>query len=257
MLDTHAKPCPMPRCLWHPSAIEADWQPAVAIGSIFRTITGDGRVPDYGLHGVLRVLLCGTNGTRDLVVQLIGQAPATVAQTILQPILDETRLAPKTCTRASLNNEKANSKGKVRMECAAAVVHFMWNKGWEKVIDACLQHPSVGQHQVAGKSWESVCKTWWQNFASMCMFAWRSAWFSGANVGRLRRHSVAIGTSHNELQWGKLPWTYLWRILSKVSCFAMEGSHRRLKCTLRNSGGLSLLRGRLGVQVIVDNQPHH
>ena len=38
-----------------------------------------------------------------------------------------------------------------------------------------------------------------------------------------------------------------------VSCFAMEGSHQRLKRTLRNSGGLSLLRGRLGVQVVVHN----
>ena len=44
-----------------------------------------------------------------------------------------------------------------------------------------------------------------------------------------------------------------WRILSKFSCFAMEGSHRRLKRMLRNSGGLSLLRGGLGVQVVVDN----
>ena len=37
------------------------------------------------------------------------------------------------------------------------------------------------------------------------------------------------------------------RILSKCSCFAMEGSHRRLKRMLRNSEGL-------GVQVAVD---HH
>ena len=44
-----------------------------------------------------------------------------------------------------------------------------------------------------------------------------------------------------------------WRILSKFSYFAMEGSHRRLKRMLRKSGGLSLLRGRLGVQVVVDN----
>ena len=44
-----------------------------------------------------------------------------------------------------------------------------------------------------------------------------------------------------------------WRILSKFSYFAMEGSNRRLKRMLRNSGGLSLLRGRLGVQVVVDN----
>ena len=164
---------------------------------------------DYGLHGVLRVLLCGINGTRDVVVQLTGKAPATVARTMLQPILDEARLAAKTCTRASLNNEKPNNKGIVRMECAA-VIHFMRNKGWEKVINACLQHPSVWQHQVAGKSWESVCNTWWENFASMCVFIWRSAWLSAADLGRLRRHSIAMGAAHNELQWGKLLWTHLW-----------------------------------------------
>ena len=60
---------------------------------------------------------------------------------MLQSILDEAWLAANFCTRASLNNEKAKSKGKVRLECAAAV-HFMHNKGWEKVIYACLQHPS-------------------------------------------------------------------------------------------------------------------
>ena len=84
------------------------------------------------------------------------------------------------------------------------------------------------------------------------------------DLGRLRNHSIAMGAAHNELQWGKLLWTHLWidhmyyfaekwRILSKFSCFAMEGSHQRLKCMLRNSGGLSLLRGRLGVQVVVNN----
>ena len=236
------------------SAIDGNWEPAVAINAIYRTITSDRRVPDYGLHGVLRVLLCAINGTRDLFVQSTGKAPATVARTMLQPVLDQARLAARTCTRASLNNDKANSKGKVRMECAAAI-HFMRNRGWEKIIDACLEQPSVRQHQVGGKSWQSVCKTWWENFASMCVYAWRSAWFSGADLGRLRNHSIAMGAAHNELQWGKLLWTHLWidhmyyfakkwRILSKFSCFAMEGSHRRLKRMLRNSGGLSLLRGR-------------
>ena len=149
------------------------------------------------------------------------------------------------------------------MECAVAI-HFMRNRGWEKVIDACLQHPSVRQHQVVGGGWESVCNTWWENFANMCVFAWRSAWFSGADLGRLRRHSIAMGTAPNELQCGKLMWTHLWidhmylfakkwRILSKFSCFAMEGSYWRLKRMLRNSGSPSLLRGTLGVQVVVDN----
>ena len=115
------------------SAIDGNWEPAVAMNAIYRTITSDRQVPDYGLHGVLRVLLCAVNGTRDLVVQLTGKAPATVARTMLQPVLDEARLAARTCTRASLNNDKANSKGKVRMECAAAI-HFKRNRGWEKII---------------------------------------------------------------------------------------------------------------------------
>ena len=113
---------------------------------------GVGGVPDYGLHGVLRVMLCGINGTRDLVVQFTVKAPASVARTMLQPILDEARLGARTCTRAPSNNEKAKSKGKIRMECAAAI-HFITNRGWGKVIDACLQHPDVRQHQVAGKGW--------------------------------------------------------------------------------------------------------
>ena len=171
------------------SAIDGNWQAAVAIGAIYRTITSARRVPDYGLHGVLCVLLCAINGTRNLVVQLTRKAPATVALTMLQPVLDEARLAARTCTRASSNNDKANSKGKVRMKCAAAI-HFMRNRGGEKIIDACLQQPSARQHQVGGKRWESVCTTWWENFASMCVYAWRSAWFSGADLGRLRNHSI-------------------------------------------------------------------
>ena len=66
-----------------------------------------------------------------------------MARTMLQRVLDEARLATGTCTRAALNKDKASSKGKVRMECAAAI-HFMWNTGWEKVMDACLQHPVSG-----------------------------------------------------------------------------------------------------------------
>ena len=119
------------------------------------------------------------------------------------------------------------------MECATAI-HFMRNMAREKVMDACL-HPSVRQHQVVGKSWQSFCKTLLENFASMCVFAWRSAWFSGANLGRLPRHSVAMGAAHNELRYGKFLRKHLsidhrffffakkWRISSKFSRFAMGG----------------------------------
>ena len=100
---------------------------------------------DYGLQGFLRMMMFGINETRDLVIQLIGKAPSPIARTMLQPILDEARLAARNCTRASLNNEKARNKGKVRMECVVAI-HFMRNRRWENVMDACLQHPNVRHH---------------------------------------------------------------------------------------------------------------
>ena len=73
-----------------------------------------------------------------------------------------------------------------------------------------------------------------------------------------------MGIAHNEVEWGQLLWTprwiddvYFfatkWRILSKFSFLPMEQIPRRLKRMLRNSESLSLLWGRLGVQVVVDN----
>ena len=62
---------------------------------------------------------------------------AVVARTLLQPMLKVARLAAKTCTRATVNSKGANEKGKVRLECAAAV-HLMRNKGWETLIDECV-----------------------------------------------------------------------------------------------------------------------
>ena len=72
VLDLHATPCVVPCCLWHSKCNRY----GVARGCRHRTFVGDRRVPDYGLHGPPRVVLCGINGTRDLVVQLKGKAPA-------------------------------------------------------------------------------------------------------------------------------------------------------------------------------------
>ena len=40
-----------------------------------------------------------------------------------------------------------------------------------------------------------------------------------------------------------------WRILSKLSCFAMEGSYRRLKRMLRNSGGHPTHQGLMSLSL--------
>ena len=146
----------------------------------------------------------------------------------------------------------------------AAYLQFMRSRRREALIDVCLEEGGMNNKRVGGRPWGDICRQWWDNFAKMCVYAWRTSWLSGADLGRLRECSIAMGKAHLLLEWPKLLWLHFWidhmyffarqwRSRYKFSCFAMEGSHRRLKRMLRNSGGLSLLHGRLGVQVVVDN----
>ena len=88
----------------------------------------------------------------------------------------------------------------------------------------------------------------------------------GAHLGRARIHSLAMGAALPTMSssvanfcgriFGLTTCIFFankWRILSKFSCFAMEGSQQRLKRMLRRNRGLTLLRGRLGVQPVEDN----
>ena len=202
---------------------------------------------------------------RDAVAAATGKYAAVVVRNLFQPILDVARIQAKTVTKGRLNNDKGNGQGKVKLGCAA-VVQFMRTRRWETLITMCLEEGEKNNKRVGGRLWGDVCGEWWDNFATMCVYAWQIGWLSGGDVGKLRECSIRMGKAHLGLQWPnyKLLWSHLWidhmyffarkwRTLSEFSCFAMEGSHRRLKCMLRNSGGLSLLRGRLGVQVVVDN----
>ena len=95
------------------SAIDGNWEAAVAINAIYRTITSDRRVPVYGLHG--GPVVCNRRDTGPSCT-IDREGTGQCGTNMLQPVLDEARLAARTCTRASLNNDKAKSKGKVRME---------------------------------------------------------------------------------------------------------------------------------------------
>ena len=118
--------------------IDGWWEVALATGAIYRHIAGDRRIPDYGLHGVLCVTLCGISGMRDVVAATTGKSAAVVVRNLLQPILDVAYIQAKTVTKGMLNNDKANGKGKVRLECAAAV-QFMRTRWWEALITMCLE----------------------------------------------------------------------------------------------------------------------
>ena len=155
--------------------IEAMWDANLPIRAVYRHIPTARRIIDYGLHGVMRVCICGTHGMRDAVVVATGKLPAVVARTLLQPILNVARLVAKACTQGTVNTEGANEKGEIRLECA----HLMRNKGWETLIDECVHRGGIEGGRVAGKIWVDVCRKWWTGFSAMCVFAWQTRWFTG------------------------------------------------------------------------------
>ena len=243
------------------SGLETPFAQRVAVSAVFRPIPPERRVPDYGLHGVCRMVFAGVNG---LIAAAVAQgvARATAAKGV-QAILDRSRLAARTATKNSLAGCAANEKGKVRVEAAAAV-HFVKNGRYAVLLDWAREYGRLAGVNCGGGLWLTVCGDWWTAFARSGDFAWRSAHFSGAELRELRQVLETLGRAHRQLGFSVTLWTHLWvdhmyvyavrwRVLGRFACWAMEGSHRRLKRMLRNSGGVSVLRERLRLQNVVDN----
>ena len=153
--------------------IDGWWDVVLPIGAIYRHIAADRRIPDYGLHGVLRVTICGISGMRDAVAAAMGKSAAVVVRNLFKPILDVARIQANTVAKGRLNNDKANGKGKFRLECAAGV-QFMRTRRWEALITICLEEGGMNNKRVGGRLWGDVCREWWDNFAKTCVYAWQT-----------------------------------------------------------------------------------
>ena len=81
----------------------------------------------------------------------IGKLAAVVVRNFFQPILDVARMAAKTVTKGRMakGNDNANAKGKVRLECAAAV-QFMRTRSREALIAVCLEEGGMNNKRVGG-----------------------------------------------------------------------------------------------------------
>ena len=140
------------------TTIDGWWQVVLPMGAIYRHIPAKRRIPDYGLHGVPRVTICGISGMRDAVSAASGKSAAVVVRNFFQPILDVARMAAKTVTKGRMakGNDSANAKGYVRLECAAAV-QFMRTRRWEALIAVCLEEGGMNNKRVGGRPWGDVC----------------------------------------------------------------------------------------------------
>ena len=143
----------------------------------------------------------------------------------------------------------------MRIEPGAAA-HFVKVKQWGPLLQ--LVAPVIGNHQVGGRAWVDVCREWWEAFAAMAHVAWKDEFLSGPEQRALLQRQRTIGARHLDLGWGKTFRTHMWidhmyayvarwGTIARFSCFALEGSHVRLKRLLGNRGGVSLLNDRSGL----------
>ena len=116
---------------------------------------------------------------------------AVVMRKLFQPTLNVARIQAKAGTKGRWNNDKANGKGKGRLECAAAV-QFSRTRQREALVTTRLEKGGMNDKRVGGKLWGDVCREWWDKFAHMCMYAWQTDWVSGRKVGRLRECSIRM-----------------------------------------------------------------
>ena len=182
----------------------------------------------------------------------------------MQRWLDVARIGSRSTSASSLNAKDANDGGKFRLEASAAV-YWMQKKVWARLVDELVGLRGMAEHTVeGGERWEDVCCRWWGAFLEACGIVWQTKMLSGKVLRLLFNSCQVMGVCHRLLGFKVTLWAHLWvdhmhayaclwRTLARFGCFAVEGSHRRLKRMLRNSGGVSLLHGRNGLQVVVDN----
>jgi hypothetical protein len=213
---------------------------------ILGSIAPDQRLPDYGLHGVLRMLHCALEGMLRLMKRL-GRT-GTRSRHQIQEILNMSRLQARTRTVGELDSETGK---KLRVEAGAAM-HLMRKGEWKQLVDV-----------LAGTEYHAAVQQWFEAFAVTCGMAWQSAFFKPAELVAMERALTEMGRLHRSIDFKVTLWAHLWidhmhwysqkwRILSVFSCFRMEASHRRLKAMLRHSGGTSSMRGKNGLTRIVD-----
>ena len=63
------------------ATIDGWWEVVLPMGPIYKHIPAKLRIPDYGLHGVLQVTICGISGMRDAVSAAMASPQRSLSAT--------------------------------------------------------------------------------------------------------------------------------------------------------------------------------
>ena len=227
---------------------------------VFHEIPSERLIPDHGVHGVLRVSQCTLNGMVSVLREHGGMFPP-LAVKLVQDSINGARMVVRTARPARWGSEKANKKRPKRINFGATVL-FLRVRLWLPLLQKV--ETIIGGHQVGGPPWVDVCRDQLQAFTSMANVAWNRDFVSGHEQRAPLQQHFTVGARRLALWWTKTLWTHMWMDhmfaylcrwgnLARFNCFALEGSHVRLKRLPRNIEAVSLLYNKSGLQRVVDN----
>ena len=202
------------------------------------------RPPDFGLHGVHRLVHCAGSGLVKALMHHHGWSKGR-ALVWVQWFWDDIRVESRKATAADCEQEKVGKKA-LRWEqtVAGACVE---RQGWDCIADYLegdnlLQVPV----QVGGvtMTWTACWRLWGEKFAVTCDLVWKEGRLDLRDMNVLKGALSEMGSAHKACGFVVTLWAHLWLdhmwgiarewgTLSAFSAFRGEGRHQSLKSEIR------------------------
>ena len=168
------------------------------------------RPPDFGLHGVHRLVHCAGSGSVKALVHHHGWTKGR-ALVWVQWFSDDIRVESRTPTAADCEQEKVGKKAQ-RLEQTAAAA-WVKGQGWDCMADYLegddlLQVPV----QVGGVTMTlTACwRLWGKKFAVTCDLVWKEGRSDLRNMNVLRGALCEMGSVHTACGFVVTLWAHLW-----------------------------------------------
>ena len=227
-------------------------------GAYLHSIPPSARVPDYGLHGVHRVVVNGLHGLLDALQEHHGWSKKVACRWV-QFYLNPVRLAARTAS-AQECEEIPSDLASLRLEQGAAA-EWVKVEGWDCIIqqlvnDGLLQ--TLVEFEGAMVPWTDAFRAWGEGVGLSAAVAWQKGVLVQRDVAKTDAALKRMGSAHvacnmDIVLWVHLwvdhmvPWAKRWESVSAFAALKGEGRHQPLKAEIQKpsfKGGAK--KGKLG-----------
>ena len=202
------------------------------------------RPPDFGLHGVHRLVHFAGSGLAEVLMHHHGWTKGR-ALVWVQWFSDDIRLESRTATATYCEQEKVGKEA-LRLEQAAAGA-WVKRQGRDCIADY-LQGDNLLQVPVqvgaVAMTWTACWRLWGEKFALTFDLVWKEGRLDLRDLNMLTGALSEMGSAHRACGFVLTLWVHLWvdhmwgiarewATLSPFSAFRGRGRHQSLKCEIR------------------------